>query len=336
MPNTFAIAGKLTREYLIPPVGVPIIDSPGGSLLYAAGGLAVWDKNIALIARINESFPGEWLDAFYLKGFDVSGIRSLPEAQDADLRSFMAYLDLNERTSTSPVSQFARRGVPFPKSLLGYQPHDEANRNPREIDPLAPSALEVPKEYRDVGYVHLCPFDFTSQGQLVSLFKGGSTRTVSLDPAPSYMKPTFWRDLRLVLQGVNIFLPSEDELRTLFWGESNDLWSMAQHICEYGPEIVVVKRGTLGQLVYDATAKRRYEIPAYAARVADPTGAGDAFCGGFLAGFQRTNDPLMAALYGNVSASLKVEGTGPFYPLEVMPGLAEARLYSMKEFAREI
>jgi sugar/nucleoside kinase (ribokinase family) len=89
-------------------------------------------------------------------------------------------------------------------------------------------------------------------------------------------------------------------------------------------------------LVYDAAAKRRYEVPAYAARLADPTGAGDAFCGGFLAGFQRTNDPLMATLYGNVSASLKVEGTGPFYPLEVMPGLAEARLHALTEQAREV
>ena len=44
----------------------------------------------------------------------------------------------------------------------------------------------------------------------------------------------------------------------------------------------------------------------------------------------------MAALYGNVSASLKVEGSGPFYPLEVMPGLAEARLHALKEMAREI
>lgn len=336
MPPTFAIAGKLTREYLLPPIGAPIVDEPGGSLLYAAGGLAVWDKNMALIARINESIPPDWLDALQMRGLDVRGVRSLPEAQGADLRSFMAYIDMNERTTSSPVSQFARRGVTFPKSLLGYQPRDDSNRNPREVDPLSPSALDVPKDYRDVSGVHLCPFDFTSQGQLVSLFKGGSTQTVSLDPAPSYMKPTFWRDLRLVLHGVNIFLPSEEELRSLFWGESNDLWSMAQRICEYGPEIVVIKRGSLGQLVYDAAAKRRYEVPAYTARLADPTGAGDAFCGGFLAGFQRTNDPLMATLYGNVSASLKVEGTGPFYPLEVMPGLAEARLHALTEQAREV
>jgi len=34
---------------------------------------------------------------------------------------------------------------------------------------------------------------------------------------------------------------------------------------------------------------------------------------GYLAGFIKTNDPLEAAFHGSVSASLKVEGTGPFY-----------------------
>ena len=80
----------------------------------------------------------------------------------------------------------------------------------------------------------------------------------------------------------------------------------------------------------------RYEIPAYPCRLVDPTGAGDAFCGGFLAGFQKTNDPLLAALHGGVSASLKIEGSGPFYELDVLPGLAEARLYSLKEMTREL
>jgi hypothetical protein len=41
-------------------------------------------------------------------------------------------------------------------------------------------------------------------------------------------------------------------------------------------------------------------------------------------------------LYGSVSASLKMEGSGPFYPLDVLPGLAEARLHSLKEMAREM
>ncbi|MFN8412847.1 MAG: carbohydrate kinase family protein [Anaerolineales bacterium] len=249
---------------------------------------------------------------------------------------FIAYTEHNERSFTNAVSHFARRQLKFPKSLLGYQQADESVKKTREIDSASPAALDVPKEYRDVTHVHICPFDFTSQSQLVNLFRGGSKQTISLDPAPNYMLPAFWRDLRLVLQGVTIFLPSEEEIRALFWGETNDLWEMMRKVSEYGPRIIVVKRGPLGQIVYDAEQKKRYEIPAYASRVEDPTGAGDAFCGGFLFGFQKTSDPLMAAMYGSVSASLKIEGSGPFYPLDVLPGLAEARLHAIGQIAREI
>ncbi len=80
----------------------------------------------------------------------------------------------------------------------------------------------------------------------------------------------------------------------------------------------------------------RWEIPAYPARVVDPTGAGDAFCGGFLAGYEATYDPLQGVLYGNVSASIVIEGTGPFYALDVLPGLPQARLEVLQGAYRKI
>ncbi|MCE9646547.1 MAG: carbohydrate kinase family protein [Chloroflexi bacterium] len=336
MPPIFVIAGKLNREYILPPLGNPILDSPGGSLLYAAGGLAVWntDKEIGLISRVGEDYPHQWLRDLEGRGLDTRGIQIQP--QSLDVRSFIAFTESNERSRSNAVSHFARRQLTFPKSLLGYQAPDDAREDLREPDPTSPSALDVPKEYRDIRFVHICPFDFISQSQMVNLFRGGSNQTVSLDPAPGYMFPAFWRDLRLVLQGVNVFQPSEGEMRSLFWGETDDLWEMARKASEYGPQIVIIKRGPRGQMIYDGTGNRRYEIPAYSSRLADPSGAGDAFCGGFLAGFHKTNDPVLAACYGNVSASLKIEGSGPFYALDVLPGLAEARLHSIKEMVREV
>jgi len=333
MDPIFVIAGKLTREYLLPPVGQPLLDSAGGSLLYAAGGLAVWGVSAGLVGRVGEDYPRPWLESFQARGFDTRGIRVLQKS--ADLRAFIAYNDRDERSQSNPVSHFARRQMTFPKALLGYQPPDP-REDPRQIDPLAPAVQDVPREYRDAPAVHLCPLDFTSQGQLMSVFKGGSNLTLSLDPAPNYMTPAFWRNLRVVLQGVTVFQPSEEELRALFWGETHDLWEMAKQVSEYGPQAIVIKRGQHGQYLYDAVGNHRYEIPAYDSRFADPTGAGDAFAGGFLAGFHRTQDVLQAVLHGNVSASLKVEGSGPFYPLDVMPGLAEARLRVLQDLARKV
>src|SRR5688572_3214222 len=261
MRPTFIIAGKINREYILPPQGQPILDSPGGNLLYAAGGMAVWDSNAGLLSRVGEDYPRHWLHHLEERGFDVRGIRVQPRS--IDLRSFIAYNDSNERSFTSVVSHFARREMTFPKSLLGYQLADETTNDPREPDPISPTALDVPKEYRDVRHVHLCPLDFTSQSQLVNLFKGGPDQTVSLDPAPKYMNPTFWRDLRVVLQGVTVFQPSEEEMRSLFWGETTDLWEMAREVSNYGPQLVIIKRGGHGQVVYDVAGHHCYEIPAY-------------------------------------------------------------------------
>jgi sugar/nucleoside kinase (ribokinase family) len=334
MAPTFVIAGHLSREYILPPIGMPLLDRPGGSALYAAGGLMAWGQKAGLLARVGEDYPRAWLKEIEARGLDIEGIKILQ--QSLDLRSFRAYNEKFEITRGTPVSQFARRELTFPKALLGYQNLPEAQIDPKKQDAPAPLPIELPAVYRETQSVHLCPLDFVSHHQLIIALRAGSATTITLDPSARYMAPAFFRDLRVILAGLTAFLPSEEKLRVLFWGETNDLWEMADALGEYGCEIVVVKRGSLGQLVYDVVGKRRWVVPAYPARLTDPTGAGDAFCGGFLAGYKKAYDPLQATLYGNISASLTVEGTGAFYPLGVLPGLAEARLNVLKDLVREV
>jgi sugar/nucleoside kinase (ribokinase family) len=334
LPFTFVIAGRLQREFLLPPEGPPVLDSPGGSLLYAAGGLTVWDSNAGLLGKVGEDLPRRWLQDLKQRGLDTRGIQVLPQA--LELRTFLAYNDFEDRSTNNPVTHFARRAMTFPKSLLGYQSPPESVTDPRRPDPTAPSITDIPRNYLDARALHLCPLDFVSQTQLTAAFKHGSINTVTIDPAPGYMLPAFRKDLHALLRGVTAFAPSDQELRSLFWGETHDLWEMVEATAIYGCEFIIVKCGGQGQLLYNVPAKRRWEIPAYPARLADPTGAGDAFCGGFLAGYQKTYDPLEACLRGNVSASLKVEGSGPFYGQSVLPGLAEARLTALRELVRDV
>jgi ribokinase len=334
MVPSYVVAGRFHREYILPASGTPLLDAPGGDLLYAAGGLAVWDRDIGLVARVSEDLPRKWLKDLEAHGFDTGGIRIM--SGSLDMRYFAAYTDFEHGSETSPVSHFARREMTFPKALLGYQPASEKKQDPTRPDPLTPSVADIPKEYLDTRAVHICPLDFTTQSQLAAAFRGGTVATISLDPARATMTPRLMRDLRLLLQGITIFLPSEGELRALFWGETHDLWEMIEAISTYGCEIIIVKRGAQGPLVYDGGGKRRWEIPAYDSRRVDPTGAGDAFGGGCLAGYQRAFDPLEAALRGSVSASLKLEGAGALYPLEVLPGLAEARYQALSDMIREV
>jgi sugar/nucleoside kinase (ribokinase family) len=332
MEPSLILVGQLTREYLLPPIGQPLLDSPGGSLLYAAGGLAVWEAHPGLVGRVGENYPRQWLKDLERRGWDVTGIRIQPGALDQ--RSFLAYSENFEPGNTNPVSHFARRGVPFPRALLGFQARADS-QPARKPDPASPLLADIPSDYLDAGALHLCPLDLSAQLQFSDSLRG-AMRVLTLDPSAATMKPSNLREVRGLVHGLTAFLPSLEEITALFWGETLDPWEMAAAIGEWGCEYVVIKCGARGQLLFDAHSQRRWEIPAYPARLADPTGAGDAFCGGFLAGYRKNYNALEGALCGNVSASLAVEGSGPFHPLEVAPGLAEARLEALRGMMREI
>ena len=332
MDVKFVLAGRLRRDYFLPATGRPLIDVPGGSLLYAASGLTVWEKGTGLLARVGEDYPHDWLKDFNHHGWDTRGVHILPKA--VDQRYFQASLDHKTIQHTNPVAHFARLGLPFPKSLLGYTPPSELEDDRKTSPPDAPRPADIPPDYLDARAIHLCPLDFMTANRITSTFRQAGTAVVTLDPSTAYMKPGALESVHSLLRGLTAFLPSEEELRSLFWGNSTDLWEMAAAAASFGCEFVVVRRGERGQMLYDPNSKKRWEIPAYPARLTDLTGAGDAFNGGFLAGYAKTFDPLRAVLHGNVAASLTVEGSGAFHALETLPGLAEARLESLAATVR--
>lgn len=328
MDIQFVLIGKLTREFYLPPAGNPRLDVAGGSLLYAAAGLGVWESGVGLVGRVGNDYPRAWLNEVKQRGFDTSGIRIQP--QNLDVREFVAYNEAFEPNRVNPVSHFARRGMTVPKSLLGYQ----ADRKPDEA--LRLTVRDIPDDYLTARAAYICPMDLVTQTQLIAGLKRGTVHSFILDPSPATMTPASRRELPALLNGVTAFLPSEEEMRNLFQAETHDLWEMAEAVSLYGVEYVVVKRGVNGQLLYDAETKRKWEIPAYPSRVEDVTGAGDAFGGGFASGLCKDYDPLEGVLRGNVSASLMMEGQGAFHPLDVLPGLAQARLEALRELVRKV
>jgi sugar/nucleoside kinase (ribokinase family) len=78
--------------------------------------------------------------------------------------------------------------------------------------------------------------------------------------------------------------------------------------------MVVIKQGEHGALLVDA--ETTFKVPAYPLQeVFDPTGAGDAFAGGFMAHVARTGDLAFpnlrrAMVYGSAMGSLAVEAFG--------------------------
>jgi len=335
MPR-FLIAGNLTRDYIIFPSGETLLDVPRGNAIYAAVGLAVWEPEPppAIIARAGEDYPQEWLDHFEDIGLNTEGIRILPDA--LDVRSFVAFGDRSMRLSGDPVAHFARLGLKFPKALLGFRVNDSYVDSRTQLLPTSLRQGDIPTDFLDATIVHLCPMDYLPHSLLPALLRQAHFGTVTLDPSAGYMNPTYWGDVPALITGLTAFMPAEEEVRSLFQGRSTDLWEMAEALASYGCETIVIKCGERGQLLYDAAARSRWEIPSYPSRLVNPIGAGDAFCGGFLAGYRRTFDSLEAVLHGNISASLVVEGHKPDFALEALPGLADARLESLRQSVRKL
>jgi len=91
---------------------------------------------------------------------------------------------------------------------------------------------------------------------------------------------------------------------------------IARELSRYGCPLIVIKRGENGQLLYDGNREQGWEIPAYPSRVANRSGAGDAFWSGLLIGLLEGMEPLEACRLGQAIAEYKIGLVGPIldYP----------------------
>lgn len=115
------------------------------------------------------------------------------------------------------------------------------------------------------------------------------------------------------LKVVDVISFNDGEVRMLT-GEAN-LARAARKILEFGPRVALVKQGPYGACMY--AGDDFFAVPAYPLEtVVDPTGAGDAFAGGFfgyldsLHGDRSAGALRAAAVYGSVLGSFVVEDFG--------------------------
>jgi len=106
-------------------------------------------------------------------------------------------------------------------------------------------------------------------------------------------------------------LPGIEDVQTLTGLTDPD--AVLDFYLRLGPKVVVLKMGESG--AYLATPDRRVRIPKHDVQVVDATGAGDAFCGSFLARILAGDAPERAARYAAIAAALKCTGYGAVAPI---------------------
>ncbi|KAJ5312605.1 hypothetical protein N7508_003435 [Penicillium antarcticum] len=162
------------------------------------------------------------------------------------------------------------------------------------------------------------------------------------EPAPLACKAEHLQSCLEAAGLVDVFSPNHIELARLFHGSSvspdkAEIERLALKILNsgVGPEgngVVVIRAGENGCLVQSRILAPRWIPPFYEAmgegqdsKVVDPTGAGNAFLGGFSVGWIRTNgDIVQAAYYGSVAASFALEQVG----MPVLSGGGDGELWN--------
>jgi sugar/nucleoside kinase (ribokinase family) len=170
---------------------------------------------------------------------------------------------------------------------------------------------KLPDAYRKTPYIFLANIDPTLQR---SVLKQVSRRPklVALDTMNYWIERTP-AELRETLKHVDVLLINDTETRQLS-GEHNLLRAAAK-IRKMGPRTLVIKRGEFGALLVHRDSV--FAIPGFLLEeVQDPTGAGDAYAGGFMGylastGKQDVKSLRRAMVYGSVMGSFTCERFGP-------------------------
>lgn len=179
-----------------------------------------------------------------------------------------------------------------------------------ELNVFATFQPKLPESYRDSQFVFLGNIDPMLQRHVLSQMRK-RPKLVGLDTMNYWIAGTS-TELAKTLRLIDALLINDEEACQLA-GEHN-LLRAAKRILSMGPQALVIKRGEYGAMLFHRDAI--LAVPAYPLeKVYDPTGAGDAFAGGFMGDLARNkkidhHSLRRAMIYGSVLGSFAVERLG--------------------------
>lgn len=244
-------------------------EAPGGSAANTAVGLARLGVRTGFIGKVSADREGRML--------------------------IQAFIDEGVNTDGIIVSEYGRSGI-----VIGFV--DERGERALYVDPGVNSSIdfsEIDLEYASqADIIHLTSFvgekSFQAQKRLVEELPQVS---VTIDPGMIYARKRL-EEMAPLLKRCLVFFPNEHEIKLL---TGKDYREGAEFLLDMGVKIVAVKLGSRGCYVTDG--EENHLIEPFKIKVVDSTGAGDAFCAGFLYGIINNKTLRECGILGNFVAS---------------------------------
>ena len=273
---TLLVVGSVALDSISTPFG-STADAIGGSAVFFAVAASLLHP-VRVVGVVGDDYPVHELERLAERGIDWSGVE---RATGESFRWKGKYsYDLQSRETLE-----TRLGV-----FANFQP-------------------KLPPGAHDAKIVFLGNIDPVLQLGILDQVK--SPLFVACDTM-NYWIQSKRDDLMRLLGRVDMLMVNDSEAREL----SGD-WNVhraGRWILERGPKRVVIKQGEYGALLLEPG--RSFHIPAFPLEeVFDPTGAGDAFAGGFMGYLARakvidTAHMRRAMVYGATMGSYAVSGFG--------------------------
>jgi ribokinase len=224
----------------------------GGSAANTVVGLARLGCNVGFIGKVANDREGKMqIDCFSNEGVDTSGIIQAKQGKSGSVLGFVDKKGARALYINSGVND---------------------SIEPRELKWDYVSQTK---------FLHLSSFvgekSFRTQKKLLGSLP--SDIKISFDPGSVYAQKGFVA-IEPIIRSSYVLMPNAVELE-LLTGEA-DYCKGADLMIEVGVKIVAVKLGSKGCYVTDG--RERLRIEPFKVKVVDTTGAGDAFCAGFLYG----------------------------------------------------
>jgi sugar/nucleoside kinase (ribokinase family) len=269
------VVGSVALDSVETPFGVAN-DVLGGSANFFSAAASLF-CSVQMVGVVGSDYPLADLDFLVQRGVDLSGVE---QVEGESFRWAGVYsFDLNSRETRE-----TRLGV-----FADFKPR-------------------IPDTFRQSEWVFLGNIHPDLQHDVLDQVQ--RPKLVGMDTMNFWINNPDTRESLIRLLGrVDLLMVNDTEARELT-GDHN-LLRAARWIHEHGPAYVVVKKGEHGAILY--TRDYIFFAPGYPLEeVFDPTGAGDAFAGGFMGYLARCGDVTpddmrRAMIFGSALGSFAVE-----------------------------